>query len=228
MIINSVFVGKAKKSAGGMTTSTDGAGRTIARQKPIEVRNPKTEAQTVVRDLFKDSTKYSRNMAPLVAPVIQKKYGYRSAYSELSSRIITELKGGITSVEKLSTKKVRYADGTVLSGNPEVNTGTVELHTSGTVVFDISWDTSTNAISTVNDTLHIIDIDPNTGVGAVVNTGVKRSVGTTTVTRPQPTDGQERIFITYFKNHVTGENSPGYAKLYINYNDYAITNTEVL
>lgn len=80
-IINSMAIGKARKSAGALTFSTV-KGRTIAREKPAHVRNPQTYLQTQQRTKLSNlvaSWRYHGTRLKKLFTVVD---GYGSGYNQ--------------------------------------------------------------------------------------------------------------------------------------------------
>jgi hypothetical protein len=80
-IINSMAIGKARKSAGNLTFATI-KGRTIAREKPAYVRNPDTVKQRAQRDKMKKIVAVWRAFGYNVRHLFTVIGGYGSAYNE--------------------------------------------------------------------------------------------------------------------------------------------------
>lgn len=79
-IINSVAIGKAVNSIGNLTYQTI-KGRTIARQKPTNVYNPRTVSQKRYRTQFAYIVRYWREEGSFFSPYYTKLVGYGSAYN---------------------------------------------------------------------------------------------------------------------------------------------------
>ncbi len=84
-IINSLAVGKARKSAGNLTFSVV-KGRTIAREKPTVVANPKTPAQQAQRAKMKTLVAAYRVHGSRFKHLFTSLTGYGSAYNEFIKR----------------------------------------------------------------------------------------------------------------------------------------------
>lgn len=79
-IINSVFVGKSRKSIGNVTTQSYG-GRVIAREKPVNVRNPKTLSQQAQRGKMANIVSAWRNQFVALKKFFRTGAAYQSAYN---------------------------------------------------------------------------------------------------------------------------------------------------
>lgn len=79
-IVNSVAIGKARNSIGNITYQTI-KGRTIARQKPTNVYNPKTINQKRYRTQFAYIVRYWRERGSFFKPFYTQLVGYGSAYN---------------------------------------------------------------------------------------------------------------------------------------------------
>lgn len=86
-IIRSLAVGKARKSAGNITYTTID-GRTIIREKPVFVRNPRTEGQVAQRTKLAKTVALWRWMGQSVKPYFTKRGKYLSEYNEFVKRNI--------------------------------------------------------------------------------------------------------------------------------------------
>lgn len=84
-IINSLAVGKARKSAGNLTFSVV-KGRTIAREKPTVVANPRTPAQQAQRAKMKTLVAAYRVHGSRFKQLFTSLTGYGSAYNEFIKR----------------------------------------------------------------------------------------------------------------------------------------------
>ena len=84
-IINSLAVGKARKSAGNLTFSVV-KGRTIAREKPTVVANPQTPAQQAQRNKMKTLVTAYRVHGSRFKHLFTSLTGYGSAYNEFIKR----------------------------------------------------------------------------------------------------------------------------------------------
>ena len=84
-IINSLAVGKARKSAGNLTFSVV-KGRTIAREKPTVVANPRTPAQQAQRNKLKTLVAAYRVHGSRFKHLFTSLSGYGSAYNEFIKR----------------------------------------------------------------------------------------------------------------------------------------------
>lgn len=80
-IISSLAIGKARNSAGNLTFSTI-KGRTIAREKPTYVRNPKTPKQMKQRNKMSALVALWRQHLSVCKPYFTVIKGYGSAYNE--------------------------------------------------------------------------------------------------------------------------------------------------
>lgn len=83
-IINSVAIGKARRSAGNITYSTI-QGRTIGRQKPVTVRNPNTELQFNQRSRLAKLVAFWKMLGNELNPYFTTLVGYGSAYNTFLS-----------------------------------------------------------------------------------------------------------------------------------------------
>lgn len=79
-IIDSLAIGKARNSIGNLTYCVI-SGRTIARQKPTDVYNPKTVSQAKYRTQFAYAVRYWGEFGYIFAPYYTKLKGYGSAYN---------------------------------------------------------------------------------------------------------------------------------------------------
>jgi hypothetical protein len=79
-IINSVFTGKSRNSIGNVTTQTYG-GRVIAREKPVNVRNPKTLSQQAQRGKMANIVSAWRNHFVALKKFFRTGAAYQSAYN---------------------------------------------------------------------------------------------------------------------------------------------------
>jgi len=79
-IINSVFTGKSRKSIGNVTTQSYG-GRVIAREKPVNVRNPKTLSQQAQRGKMANIVSAWRNQFVALKKFFRTGAAYQSAYN---------------------------------------------------------------------------------------------------------------------------------------------------
>ena len=79
-IVNSVAIGKARNSIGNITYQTI-KGRTIARQKPTNVYNPKTINQKRYRTQFAYIVRFWRERGSFFKPYYTRFVGYGSAYN---------------------------------------------------------------------------------------------------------------------------------------------------
>lgn len=80
MILNSIVVGKARKSAGNLTTQ-NWKGITVGRQKPTQVANPQTAGQTAQRTKLSIGVKIYRMIAVAVAIGFSQLADKMSAYN---------------------------------------------------------------------------------------------------------------------------------------------------
>lgn len=86
-IIRSLAIGKAIKSAGNLTYSTI-EGRTIAREKPAFVKNPRTSAQVAQRTRMSTAVALYRWLGSAVKQYFTVRKKYASQYNEFISRNI--------------------------------------------------------------------------------------------------------------------------------------------
>lgn len=80
-IINSLAIGKARKSAGNLTFATI-QGRTIAREKPVNVKNPRTDKQLAQRSKMSNTVAAYRNIGIMVKHLFTKLPKYTSQYNQ--------------------------------------------------------------------------------------------------------------------------------------------------
>lgn len=81
------WMGRARKSAGGMT-ATKMYGSNILRSKPLEVTNPRTEAQQTQRAFFAQLTAITNDLTPdQLRTLFPKQPAKRSRRSELSKQL---------------------------------------------------------------------------------------------------------------------------------------------
>lgn len=107
-IINSLAIGKARKSAGNLTFATI-QGRTIAREKPVNVKNPRTEKQLAQRSKMSNTVAAYRNIGIMVKHLFTKLPKYTSQYNQFVKENIKiadnfeiiEETGKVTNVEGL-------------------------------------------------------------------------------------------------------------------------------
>lgn len=86
-IIRSLAVGKARKSAGNLTYTTID-GRTIVREKPVFVRNPRTEGQVAQRSKMAKTVALWRWMGQSVKPFFTVRGRHLSEYNEFVKKNI--------------------------------------------------------------------------------------------------------------------------------------------
>lgn len=87
-ISSSLALGKVKGSMGGMTYSIV-EGRTIVRQTPTHVRNPRTEAQQLQRGKLANAVRAYQQIGPMCAKSFTSRKKYSSQYNEFVARNIT-------------------------------------------------------------------------------------------------------------------------------------------
>lgn len=80
-IVRSLAIGQARKSAGNLTYQTV-KGRTLAREKPLYVHNPKTPAQEAQRAKIRNLVEAWSGWFQLLAPYFTKIDGYGTAYNQ--------------------------------------------------------------------------------------------------------------------------------------------------
>lgn len=127
-IINSMAIGKARKSAGNITFATI-KGRTVAREKPAYVRNPQTLAQMAQRAKMAKVVAVWRAFANRLTKVFTVIPGYGSAYNQFVKMNIDKsagitvdpMTGKVTVPAGLSLGNGKYADNAVLLTEPYAN-----------------------------------------------------------------------------------------------------------
>lgn len=118
-IISSGQLGKASGSVGNMTYSVIG-GRTIARQKPVFVRNPNTEAQQLQRGKMAQVVGLFQQVGALCAKTFTVRKKHSSIYNEFVSRNIHNDKN----YSFKETSGLYLMDGPVVLGNGSLHNNT--------------------------------------------------------------------------------------------------------
>lgn len=148
-ISSSLALGKVKGSMGGMTYSII-EGRTIVRQKPIHVRNPRTEAQQLQRGKMANAVRAYQVIGPMCAKTFTARKKYSSAYNEFVSR---NIKANNPFEVDPDGDNFDFNQGTVL-GNGSVPNSSLELEhqTDSTFLVYVKTD-SLMSLLKVGDTL---------------------------------------------------------------------------
>lgn len=93
MILNSIVIGKAKKSAGNLTVQ-NWKGLTVGRQKPTDVANPKTAAQTNRRAMLSTMVKLFRSLSAVINTGFSQLAIQMSAYNAFASYCLKNVQFG--------------------------------------------------------------------------------------------------------------------------------------
>lgn len=122
-IIRSLAIGKARKSAGNLTFATV-EGRTIAREKPVFVKNPRTPAQLEQREKMRNVVAAYRDFGVKVKKGFTVLPKYTSQYNEFVKRnigvadnfIVDEESGAVSNVigATVARGSLRFSWGPVL------------------------------------------------------------------------------------------------------------------
>lgn len=168
-IIRSLAIGKARKSAGNLTFATV-EGRTIAREKPVFVKNPRTPAQLEQRDKMRKVVAAYRDFGVKVKQGFTVVPKYTSQYNEFVKRnmavaenyVVDEETGKVTGLigTQVSRGSYRFLLGPLVSVTP-----------SGVMSFDIQGTSGWQAL----DGDMIVFVQVSSEDGRVVVTDVKLS-----------------------------------------------------
>lgn len=158
-IINSLAIGKARKSAGNLTFATI-QGRTIAREKPVNVRNPRTEKQLAQRSKMSNTVAAYRNIGIMVKHLFTKLPKYTSQYNQFVKENI-KIADQFEIIEE--TGKVTNVEGLMISNGDILPFKTMVEYDYGEVT--VSWeqkDEAKNFIKT-GDYWEVIVVDEASG-----------------------------------------------------------------
>lgn len=143
-IIRSLAIGKARKSAGNLTFATV-EGRTIAREKPAFVKNPRTPAQLEQRDKMRKVVAAYRDFGVKVKQGFTVVPKYTSQYNEFVKRnmavaenyVVDEETGQVTGLigTQVSRGSYRFLAGPIISVTPQ-----------GAIAFDIQGTSGWQAV----------------------------------------------------------------------------------
>lgn len=164
-IINSLAIGKARKSAGNLTFATI-QGRTIAREKPVNVRNPRTEKQLAQRSKMAKTVAAYRSIGFMTKHLFTKLPKYTSQYNQFVKENI-KLAENFEVIEE--TGKVTNVEGLVVSNGDILPFDTTFDIEYGDATY--AWDDNEAAYNFIKhgDYWVVIAVEENTGNCHVVN-----------------------------------------------------------
>ena len=171
-IVNSLAIGKSKKSAGNLTYATV-KGRTIAKQKPTSVANPNTPAQQAQRTAMATIVNFWQLWASAYKDLFTKRNKLFSAFNQFvhlnkeimhTPGLITET-GLIGDIEGMYIASGKYNENTLsvsAGANPKVSTNNMDLLLNlveGDKIILIKKQTNAMSFSTYTKTLTSADIE---------------------------------------------------------------------
>lgn len=170
-IIRSLAIGKARKSAGNLTFATV-EGRTIAREKPVFVKNPRTPAQLEQRDKMRKVVAAYRDFGVKVKQGFTVVPKYTSQYNEFVKRnmavaenyVVDEETGQVTGLigTQVSRGSYRFLVGPIMSVTPQ-----------GEIAFDIQGTSGWQAVE--GDMLVYVQVSDEDGRVVVTEEKLSRA-----------------------------------------------------
>lgn len=197
-ITNSAAIGKGRGSIGNVTLTTDAIGRTIARQKPQEVTNPKSDSQVAQRNNFSIITSF---MSAILA--ILNTYWIRSRpnvaqYSEAVGKALKKVGKSALQLDQIAQTRLQIAKGnlqtfgvfTFLTNSFDTNNKQWSL--------DMDWDSSIFGNGNQNDTVQFVLVNMSKNQQEGASTVSTRSVGNKNFlfTLSYPTDIYVILYVT--------------------------------
>lgn len=164
-IINSLAIGKARKSAGNLTFATI-QGRTIAREKPVNVRNPRTEKQLAQRSKMSKTVAAYRNIGIMTKHLFTKLPKYTSQYNQFVKENI-KIADNFEIIEE--TGKVTNVEGLMVSNGDVLPFQTSLEVDYGDVTFGWNPTEAAKSFIKVGDYWQIIVVEEATGNCKVIN-----------------------------------------------------------
>lgn len=158
-IVNSMAIGKARKSVGNITLATV-KGRTIAREKPAYVRNPNSPAQRAQRDKMAKIVAVWRSMGSKVGKLFTVIPGYGSAYNQFVKANIDKATG--VTIDEMSGK-ITYPAGLIVGyGKYPENTLTLSK-TADSEAQIIAVDDQMRSEAQMGDVIGVLYVVKSTG-----------------------------------------------------------------
>lgn len=183
-------VGKAKGSMGNVTYTTDKAGRTIGRQKPVEVANPRSEGQTFNRTRLAIVQLIASGMLSLLNSFRSRAKANVAPYSDFIGYVL-KLQGWATdTVLELAQQVIQYFRGSLepFSG---LRTDAVSFdNVTKEIEATMGWDAHAYGNGLATDTIKLVLINMSKGRVEAIGTTAVRSAGTKTqvFTLAEPAD----------------------------------------
>jgi Family of unknown function (DUF6266) len=187
-IINSMGVGKSKGSMGNVTYTTDAAGRTIGRQKPVEVSNPQSDAQTAQRDNFTVIVSFMSGILNVLNSFWKRTKANVAPYSEAVGKNLKTIGKDLLTLVEIAAIRMQVTKGT-LQGlvNQRIGTNTYN-DTTFEWDFRYNWDVTLFGNASSSDIVQLILFNLTKGQQEAVTSTAIRSedhiVDTFTLTYP--------------------------------------------
>lgn len=208
-IYNSIALGKAKGSIGGVTFTVQ-RGQTIAKSKPVSVANPQTSAQVTQRSRFSDASNFAKHIANFLdrfhKPTANK-------YSPRNSFMNSMLKLGGSSAftpANVAPLPILYANGPLSLPSfthdvaPSYNGATDELS------LEISWSNALIGQDSDSDVLNLALFNVTTGTLQELKSAANRSAGADSVVFTDVNGTDAYVVVAMFIDSDNVKNGIGY------------------
>ena len=172
-IINSLAIGKARKSAGNLTFATI-QGRTIAREKPVNVRNPRTEKQLAQRSKMSKTVAAYRSIGIMTKHLFTKLPKYTSQYNQFVKENI-KIADNFEVIEE--TGKVTNVEGLMVANGDILPFKTFFTFEYGEATYGWAPDDAAKNFIKNGDYWVIVAVEEATGNCHVVNTRAYTELG---------------------------------------------------
>jgi hypothetical protein len=195
-IVQNPITGRTRKKFGTAVFSKIFEVNTM-RTKPIEVKNPRTEAQMIQREKFATTVELMRQIIPIINEAYDGSITKMSPFNHNVSKTLKEAFDPVT--HELDYSKV------ILCDNEGSNVEDVTMTCLANRAIDIAWDPATTDVTELAAEITILLVNADKNKIRVYNTGVIRSAGSASIIAPKKWVG-DKVGIFIMATDYTSEN----------------------
>ena len=195
-IVQNPITGRTRKKFGTAVFSKQFDQNTM-RTKPLEVKNPRTEAQVIQREKFATVVELMRQVIKTINDAYDGKVRGMSPFNKVTSLTQKEAFDPITNV--LDYSKVIFCD------NEGSNVDNVAISMQASRVINLTWDPATDDAAELDDKVVVLLVNSIKNKVKVIETNIMRSTGSASITAPTKWVG-DTVGIFIMATDYTSEN----------------------
>ena len=195
-IVQNPITGRTRKKFGTAVFSKQFDQNTM-RTKPLEVKNPRTEAQVIQREKFAKVVELMRQVIKTINDAYDGKVRGMSPFNKVTSLTLKEAFDPIT--HALDYSKVIFCD------NEGSNVDNVAISMQASRVINLTWDPDTDDAAELDDKVVVLLVNSIKNKVKVIETNVMRSAGSASITAPTKWVG-DTVGIFIMATDYTSEN----------------------